>query len=105
MTPEFFSACTPPLSGPAALEACLAPARRRGYVLDQTGENTRFASVVAAPVLSLGGELAAAISIVIMREPENEERSRALGARVHAAAMEISRALGFLGDDLFFRAR
>jgi len=74
--------------------------RELGYVVDATSENPMFASSAAAPVRNLDGELVAAISIVIMHDPTNMTRVHELGRKTAAAALEISRALGFTGDSV-----
>lgn len=74
--------------------------RELGYVVDATSENPMFASSAAAPIRNLDGELVAAISIVIMHDPTNMARVHELGKKTAAAALEISRALGFTGESV-----
>lgn len=86
---------------PASLLEYLRGTREMGYVREETRENPSFATTVAVPVLEVGGQLAGAISVVIMHDPGNDERVRAVGRMAISAAMEISRALGFTGSSLY----
>ena len=85
----------------ASLLDYLHKMREMGYVREETRENPSFATTVAVPVLEVSGQLAGAISVVIMRDPGNDERVRAVAEKAKAAAMEISRALGFTGSSLY----
>ena len=97
--PEMFLVCNlPAIYDMESLMEYLDKTRKLGYVVDATSENPMFAASVAAPVRNMDGELAAAISIVIMLDPRNMERVHMLGEKIAAAALEISRALGFTGD-------
>ena len=102
ITPEMFSVCSiPTITDIDTLIHYLHETRKIGYAIDVTGENIHFASPVAAPILDVNGSLVGAISIVIMRDPYNNVRIKKLGSMVNAAALEISRHMGYLGDDLF----
>lgn len=100
--PDMFSKCTLPfLTDIPSLLEYLRRTRALGYVVDATAENPKYASAVAAPVLDLDDRLVGAISIVIMNDPHNMERVTALGKRVNAAALEISRNLGYMKETLY----
>lgn len=102
MTPEAFAASSlSTITDLSSLMDFVRAARKTGYVVEATSENPHFASSVAAPVLDVNHTLAGAISIVAMHDPSDPDRIAALGKRVNAAALEISRGLGYLGDTLF----
>ncbi len=103
---EMFTECSvPSITDYDSLLEFIHCARRQGYVSENTAENPQFASPVAAPVLDMNSKLVGAISIVIMRDPNNPERIRELGRRVNAAALAISREMGYLKEDLFYAFR
>lgn len=100
--PELFSECSiPTITDYTSLLSFIHESRVLGYVSEYTAENPQIASPVAAPVLGMDGELIGAVSIVIMNDPMNPQRIHSLGKRIHAAALEISKSLGYLHDDLF----
>lgn len=102
LTPEAFAACSmPELTDLASVLDFVHRARQAGFVLENTNENPHFATSVAAPVLDINARLAGAISIVVMHDPSDPGRIAALGKRVNAAALEISRGLGYLADTLY----
>ena len=102
MTPELFRECTlPEITDTDSLLDYLHRTQKLGYVADFTAENPRYASAVAAPVFDMEGKLVSAISIVIMQSPNDRERIRTMGEKVHAAALLISRGLGYLKEDLY----
>lgn len=102
ITPEMFAASSiPEIHDQPSLMAYLRRTRELGYAIDLTSENIQLASPVAAPVLDMDGKLAGAISIVIMRSPNDPERIRQLGQKVNAAALRISAGLGYLKTSLF----
>lgn len=102
ITPEMFSTCSiPSITDIDSLLEYLHETRRIGYAIDATDENVHFASPVAAPVLDINNNLVGAISIVIMHDPGNKDRVQALGKMVNAAALEISRGMGYMRSDLF----
>ncbi|MBE7035393.1 MAG: IclR family transcriptional regulator [Ruminococcaceae bacterium] len=102
ITPDMFSDCSVrSITDMDSLLGYLRLARRRGYAVDETAENVRFATPVAAPVLDANNQLAAAISLVVMQEPGVKERIEVMGKKVHKAALDISRGLGFMGRDLY----
>lgn len=102
ITPDMFAACSiPSITDIDSLLEYIHTTRRIGYAIYATDENRHFASPVAAPVLDMNGALAGAISIVIMHDPNNEDRIQALGEMVNAAALEISRALGYMHSGLY----
>ena len=102
ITPDMFSSCSiPSITDMDSLLQYIHHTRRLGYALDATDENAYFASPVAAPVLDINNDVVGAISIVIMKEPTDKERVHTLGQRVNAAALEISRGLGYLRGALY----
>lgn len=102
ITPEMFSSCSiPTITNIDSLLEYIHNTRRIGYALDATAENAHFASPVAAPVLNIDGKLAGAISLVIMHDPNDPERIHSLGKKVNAAALEISRGMGYLHSSLY----
>ncbi len=102
ITPEMFAECSiSSVTDMDSLLVYLEETRRLGYAVESTEENVMFACPVAAPILDIDGHLAAAISIVIMRDPANPERVAEMGKKVHRAALDISRRLGFMGKDLY----
>ena len=102
VTPAMLSACSlPELRNMDSLLAWLREARKAGFVTEDTSENPHYATTVAAPVLEVGGQLAGAVSVVIMHDPRDSGRIRAMGEMVKAAAMEISRGLGYSGENLY----
>jgi len=102
ITPELLASCSiPSITDIASLLDYLHETRRLGYAIDATDENDHFACPVAAPILDFNNHLAGAISIVIMHDLGNKDRVQSLGKRVNAAAMDISRGLGYMGSSLF----
>lgn len=102
ITPEMFSDCSiPSITDMDSLLEYIHHTRRIGYAVDSTDENAHFASPVAAPVLDINNDLVGAISIVIMNDPGNKNRVDALGKMVNAAALEISRGMGYLRGELY----
>ena len=102
ITPEMFSSCSiPSISDMDSLLEYLRETRKIGYAVDATDENIHFASPVAAPVLDINNGPIGAISLVIMHDPGSKERVRLLGKMVNAAALEISRAMGYMHNDLY----
>lgn len=77
----------------AALREDLARVRRRGYALDD-GENEPGIRCVAAAVTDSAGHAFAALSVSGPAGRVTKARSAELGARVRAAAAEVSRAYG-----------
>ena len=102
ITPEMFSTCSiPSITDIDSLLEYIHDTQRIGYAIDATEENVHFASPVAAPVLDINNHLVGAISIVIMHDPGNKERVQSLGKMVNAAALEISRGMGYMHNDLY----
>ena len=102
ITPEMFSTCSiPTITDLNSLLEYLHTTQQIGYALDATAENAHFASQIAAPVLDIDGNRAGAISLVIMHEPNNLERVHRLGKMVNAAALEISKGMGYLRSSLY----
>lgn len=102
ITPEMFAECS--ISSVTDMDSLLTyldESRRLGYIMESTEENVMFACPVAAPILDIDGHLVAAISIVVMRDPSNPDRVAEMGKKVHQAALDISRRLGFMGKDLY----
>lgn len=103
---EMFAQCSiPSITDYASLLEFIHHTRRLGYVLETTEENPQFASPVAAPVLDMNNQIVGAVSIVIMRDLGNPQRIELLGQRVNAVALNISKAMGYLQDDLYYAFR
>ena len=79
--------------------------RMQGFVRDSTSENGGYASPVAAPILGLNRKVIGAISIVIMKNAESDAKVYEMGKMVQQTALNISRKLGFVEDDLYIRSR
>jgi DNA-binding IclR family transcriptional regulator len=79
------------VTDPARLRRLLAEARRTGYAVSDR-QITDDAVSVAAPVFGAGGELVAAVSVVVHAEDAHPQQ---LGPAVRVAARGISRALGW----------
>lgn len=102
ITSEQFASCSiPSITDMESLLDYVHHTRQLGYAVDATDENAHFASPVAAPVLDISSTPVAAISLVIMKDPADKARVHALGQRVNAAALEISRGLGYLQESLY----
>ena len=102
VTPEMLEECSiGTLRTVDALLTWLQKIRQDGYVTEDTSENPHYATTVAAPLRDVDGQLAGAISVVVMQDPRKPERIRTMGEMVKAAALEISRGLGYLGEKLY----
>ena len=102
ITPDMFCKCSvPAITDIPSLLEYIHKTQSLGYAVEATIENPQFASSVAAPVLDLDDQLVGAVSIVIMSDPYNMNRVTALGKRVNAAALEISRNRGYMKDSLY----
>lgn len=102
ITPDAFLYCSiPTITNLSSLLEYLHKTRQLGYAMEATIENPQFASSVAAPVMDINNQLVGAISIVIMHDPYDMNRVNALGKRVNAAALEISKKMGYLKDNLY----
>lgn len=84
------------LTTPAALRAHLAASRDRGYAFDDE-EHAVGLRCLSAPIRDETGDVVAAISASGPLARIGDERVASLGARVVAAAAEVSAALGARG--------
>lgn len=102
VTPQMLDACSiENIRNMDALLDWLQKAREAGFVIEDTSENPHSATTVAAPVLDINRQPVSAISAVIMHDTQDSDRIREIGELVKAAALEISRSLGFLGESLY----
>lgn len=85
------------LTDPDALREDLLVCRQRGYAVDDI-ENEDGIRCVAAPVLDNRGEVVAGLSIAGPLHRMTPDRSPDLGEHVRAAALELSKRIGYLGD-------
>lgn len=95
----------PDITDPASLIEYLHKARKDGYAVDATTENSAFACPVAAPILNIDEQVIGAISIVVMKNPTSGKRIQTLGKLVQDAAIEISKRLGYMREDLYYLAK
>lgn len=106
VTEEMYRSCSiPSIHDPASLLAFLGDARKKGYVTDETSENSHSVIPVAAPVLDVDGRVLGAISIVAMTLHTSGDRLQTLGGMVRDTALNISHSLGYMGNDLYALAK
>lgn len=100
--PEMFDYCSvPTITDHQSLLDYIHKTRQLGYAMEATIENPQFASSVAAPVLDINDALVGAISIVVMSNPYDIDRVSQLGKQVNAAALQISKRLGYMKESLY----
>lgn len=85
------------LTDPRELRQDLARCYRRGYAVDDV-ENEEGIRCVAAPVLDNGGRVVAGVSIAGPVHRLTLDRVPDLGVSVRAAALELSKRIGYSGD-------
>ncbi|MBQ2751441.1 MAG: hypothetical protein IJF25_02605, partial [Oscillospiraceae bacterium] len=102
VTPQMYSDCSiPDIYDSISLLSFLNNARRMGYVVDATSENSHAALPVAAPILDIDNQVVGSISIVARADRSPEERIKKLGKLIESAALRISNGLGYMKDDLY----
>jgi len=80
----------------------LREVRKRGYSIDNM-ENEEDVFCVAAPVYDRAAKPIAAISIASLASKINSSRLELFGNLVKNTALDISRRLGYMGDELYFQ--
>ncbi len=105
VTEDMYRTCSiPSIHDSTSLLAFLDNARKKGYVTDETSENSHMAIPVAAPILDVDNHVLGAISIVAMSLHISEDRLQALGHMVSEAALKISHNLGYMENNLYIHA-
>jgi len=106
VTDEMIKECNNPIIYDRdSLIKYLNETRERGYAVDRGKDFSSLISSVAAPILNSENKVVAAISNVTFLESMSEERRAVLGKKINAAALEISKRLGYLGESLFDYAK
>ena len=102
VTDEMIEECNNPIiSDRNSLVKYLNDTRNLGYAVDRGTDISSLISSVAAPILNSENKVVAAISNVTFLESMSEERREILGTKINTAAFEISKRLGYLGENLF----
>jgi IclR family KDG regulon transcriptional repressor len=102
VTDEMIENCNNPLIHDRdSLLEYLKDTRRCGYAKDRGKDISVLISSVAAPIMNSENKVVAATSNVTFLESMSKERQAMLGEKINAAAFEISKRLGYLGESLF----